>query len=349
MLTRWTASWLTALADPLGARPPLPEHRLKPRALERLLRLAETHGVLPAVASNLRQVAQSAGAERIIRTSGGASAQENLSAALKGPQETLLERTALSLVVRRQSEELLDALRRRDVPAVVLKGTEFADRLYPIASFRPFIDADVLVPPAALSDVRAVMQQLDYLPKPTKMKYNSGYGEQSFWRKGRPGGAVEIHWNLVNSPTLRRGVSVEFEDLQFEGSQAGSSGRPRLSPASLLLIAAVHGATSHSFDQLRLLCDVCQAARGAAGEVDADWLSDAAKQTGASLALTAGLGLAGRIFREPKCDRMLQRLGLAGRDYAWRVLLSPGVVLRAQTRIDSLRRTLFRAMLKRRR
>ena len=98
----------------------------------------------------------------------------------------------------------------------------------------------------------------------------------------------------MNSPTVRQGLSVTYEDLKPR--EAGDPMGDSLSPAVVLLIAAVHAAASHSFDKLQQLCDIAQLARGAAGEIDVPQLSAMTRATCAGLALRAALGLSGRTL-----------------------------------------------------
>jgi len=285
---------------------------------------------------------------------GPATIRRQVEASLSGALERLAGRAAVSMIIRRQIGQVLQAFAERSIPAVVIKGPEFADRLYRDPSLRSFTDGDLLVGRESFEQAKQIMEQLGYSAKPTAMKYQAGYGEQSFIRPGGGSMAVEIHWNLVNSPTMRRGVSVELSDLQFEaakGAAGGHEGLPgrRLSAGALLLIAAVHAAAGHVFDRLQPLCDVCQAAREAAGEIDAAWLAETAKRTGAGLAVRAALELAGELLNEPRCSRLLAELHTPAGPAAWRLLINSSMVLRGGGGIDSVRRNIFRAMLKRRR
>ena len=234
------------------------------------------------------------------------------------------------------------------MPAVVLKGPDFADRLYPDPGLKPFRDIDLLVPPRALADIEQVLEHLGYRPaEPAPMKHAGGYGQRSWRPSDGPGGNLEIHHNLVNSPTLRRRVSVEFDDLEIDENSAAAAELPKPSPSALLLIAAVHGATSHSFDRLQILCDVCQSVRGAAGHIDNQWLAKKAKQTGSSFAVATALALAGRALGEPACFSLLQELRRALPIRIWPGLLTPSVVLRSHSPVGAFRREIFRELLKR--
>ena len=383
-------SWLLALADPTGLRPPLPDGRLLVADFTTLCDLADRHGVLASFLANFKHAtsdatlrpcsakhatqgeAESSGAAslritrdgpgRIVRSprtfAASKRADDATARALADAERRLVQQTGMVLILRRQTGELAAALAEAGVPAVVLKGTDFADRLYPRPGLRLFRDVDILVSESARAQADLCMERLGYRPTGASLKYASGYGECGWRRPEAPpagrmaGGTVEIHWDLVNSPSLRRAVSVPFEALQTErpapphtGHMAG--GLPRLSPTSMLLVAAVHGATSHAFDRLQVLYDVAQAVRGAAGALDEAWLAEAAARTGGALALTAALALANKVVAEPRCGELLARLRLPPTTRLWKPVLTRGVVLRAHAPRDGLRRQAFRELLKR--
>ena len=141
--------------------------------------------------------------------------------ALAGAKGRLIGRAALSLMIRGQIREIAAEFRAAGVPVAVLKGADFADHLYPDPSLRPFTDLDLFVPEARVPEAEKAISRLGYVPHEASMKYGSGYGERSWVRPDRHEGTVEIHWNLVNSPTIRRGVGVAWEDLAFESNRRG--------------------------------------------------------------------------------------------------------------------------------
>lgn len=326
--------WLQQLALPEPSSlflPSLP--RLSVTEWKQLGVLARRHTVLPAVVRNLERLAR--------------SAEVTLDDVLVPMKEVLIRAAARSVMLRLRLEEIQQALRDRSVPSVVLKGTEFADRLYPDPALRWFTDIDILVPRIALESAGEVLRHLGYeLRHLEGLSHAEPYGEQ-LWKHPRfPDFGIEIHWNLVNSPSVQHGVSVQFEDLQFE-SRSVDNDSPHLSAASLLLIAAVHGATSHGFDRLQLLCDVRQAACGIAGAVDANYLVEASARTGSRLALIVGLCLAHRAWNDPDCARLRDRLPSRPRDKLACWLITPRVVLRLDSKTGGLRRRAFRELLKR--
>jgi len=323
-------AWFLALADPAPAgTPPDPPPGLDPAALREL---ADRHGVLPAVTHNLRRLEPDA---------------PLLAAFLEQAQERLRGRVGFSLMLRKQLEPLVAGLAAAGVPAIVLKGQEFADRLYPEPFLRPFTDIDFLLPRDALGDAAPILEGLGYRRNPEPWgKYPGEYGEQTWCLEDRATGAIELHWDLVNSPPLRRRCSVAFGDLQLEPAAGGAL--PRASASSLLLVAAVHAAAGHRFDRLQPLCDVCQAARGAAGPIDVEWLAEAVERTGGSFAVATALRLAGAAFGEPACADLAARLRPRSDGQIVRRLITPRTVLHSATTAAGLRRQLYRELLKRR-
>lgn len=342
MALRPFEAWLLWLSDPAGAQRPAPRRRLALADLRPLIDLAAGQGVLGIVQTNLLaqwdhciagQPADPAECERLVRAD---------------PTQRMLQ-GAVSALLAGQAERIATHLSGRSVPAVVLKGPDFAYRLYPNPAVRTYGDIDLLVSESAVKAAEAELAAMGLQRDEPEMKYAAGYGE-SRWR-GRVGQAayrVELHWNLINSPTLRRALSVRLEDLRLEPSSC-QGGLPRPDAASLLLIAAVHAAAGHQFDRLLGLCDVLQAARESAGAIDADWLVDSIDRTGSARCVSAGLTLAGQAFNQPRCREWLGRLGLSPMPRRpWSV--TPAAVLRSETGLlhgaGSLRRQILRQWLK---
>jgi hypothetical protein len=327
-------AWLMFLAHPAGARkpqpPPLPGERLM-----ELVKLADQQGVLPAVAANLQQRARSG--------SGGVQApQEQLAEAFREAQTVLVRRAAFCLVMRSQLAEVRASFSAAGIPCMVLKGPEFADRLYPNPGLRPFTDIDLLIRPGDKEAARGVLRRAGYAAAPER---DASHAQESWANRQTAGGTVELHWNVVNSPTLRRRISIGFDDLQTVALPGDPFPHP--SPSALLLIAAIHAATAHKFDRLQPLCDVAMAARGAAGPLDIEWLRAVARKAHASLSLAAACALAGECLGEPACDAVARSLNLPRRARWARRLLNSHVALGAESAKASLRRQLFREMLKR--
>jgi hypothetical protein len=328
--------WLLALAYPYGSRADLPAGTLSGAGMTDLLECADRHGVLPAALANLKAIVAREGPVRVIHVP-EARAAHAVEDALKPSEQRLLLRSAQALQLRWLTQEACAALQVAGVPAVVLKGCEFADRLYDPPALRTFTDVDLLVPFSSLGAAAEAMRGLGYRPRDPEGAHAPDYAECAWRRPGRQG-MIEIHWNVVHSPSLRKGISLAYEDLQWER-------QGRVSAASLLLIAAVHAAASHGFDRLGPLCDVALAARGVTVASDVEWLKGMARSPGIALALLAALKLSGELYPEPACAKLIERLCFPARRL-WRYCLSPGMVLRLHAKRDSFRRQGFRQMLK---
>jgi hypothetical protein len=348
MGTRPIESWLTILADPLGVNRAAPDGLLA-EEWRSLFEMADAHGVLPTVVQGLKSRLRQTDASRLLISSQQRCEPSILFDQLLATSLTRMRQlAAFTSLLRIRSDEVQLALGRAGVPAMVIKGADFAYRLYPRSCLRPFRDIDLLVPRRAIERAEDVLEALGYRreAEPTG-KYQGEYGEASWRHSGPVPILLELHWNLVNSPAQRRVVSLSYEDLQRELLQCRGVSIEQPSSAAILLIASVHAALGHRFDRLQMLCDICQASREVAGPIDTDWLTEAATRTGGGMSLRMGLRLAERLFDEPACAQLSRRLRLAPVGHAWKLLLDQSLVLRSQSTVNKLRRQGIREVLKR--
>jgi hypothetical protein len=337
--------WLLALADPEGPRSPLPGRRLNMPGVASLCLLANMHGVLPAVLQQVERLLRDEPAKLLadIKT------VSEVSQAIGQVKNRLAQRSAMAMFLGAESQRLVGELAAAGAEGIVLKGADFAARLYAQSALRTFGDIDLLVRMSDWKAVEATMARLGYESREQPMKHADGYSELSWEHPAMPGAMVEVHNDLVNSPTVRRGVSVRQEDLPLE---RGPDGRLRAAPAGMLIIAAVHGAASHAFEKLQHLCDIAQVVRGRAGPVDEKLLRECVAKTGAGLSLATALDLTARSLNEPACAQLLGRLELRWPRRIVRLLMTPAVVVRSQgahRRYVTWRRRTLRQMLKSRR
>lgn len=338
--------WLLTLADPEGPRSPLPGLRLDAPGVASLCLLANMHGVLPAVLQQIERFLRDEPAQLLADVKIVSDARQVVGA-VKG---RLAQRSAMAMFLGAEARRLVGELAAAGVNAIELKGSDFASRLYARPGLRLFGDVDLFVRAGDWQRVGATMARLGYCKFQGKpQKHADGYGQRPWEHPAMPGAMVEMHDNLVNSPTVRRGVSVRLEDLPLE---QGPDGRFRATAAGLLVIAAVHGATGHGFEKVQHLCDVAQVVRGRAGAIDETSLRSCAAKTGAGLSLATALDLTARSLNEPACAQLLARLELRWPRWIIRLLMTPAVVVRSQgahRRGVTWRRRTLRQMLKSRR
>jgi hypothetical protein len=299
-----------ALARP-GA--PVASRARTAEKIRRFIEMATRHSVLPIVTRNLGQPAS--------------------------PE--LVAASGFTMLLRLRLDEIVRTFREHGIPFVVLKGAEFADRLYPDPALRGFTDIDLMVPRSALEQAGEALRSLHFhrhLPKGLRHA-EQPYGEQVWISEGAGRVSVEIHWNLVNSPTIQRGVSVVFEDLPRDKDG-------RLTSAALLLIAAVHAAASHQFDRLGLLVDIRQAAMLPVPGPERSALVETAIRTGARLPLILALSLAHKFWGDAECAAWLDLFSKKLLDFVAGRTITTGLILRPICANTLQRRCLLRQLMK---
>jgi hypothetical protein len=169
---------------------------------------------------------------------------------------------------------------------VAVKGQAVAEDLYPHPHLRHAVDIDTLVDPAGFEDVLRCLEDSGWRlldqnwpllerTRPGQLRLLSGSGS-----------LIDLHWNLMNDPRLRRDFPMPTKQLLERGRRL-PSGLPALDPIDQLVHLAVHGALSGG-NKLLWLADVGFAARSVE-----DW--------------SAVVGRAARAGAVPPLDLMLLR------------------------------------------
>jgi len=254
-----------------------------------------------------------------------------------------------SLRVRRYGAELLERMTAAGILAAGFKGADFADHLYPLPSVRPTTDIDLLVPRNCLRDTTGVLERLGYRKAAVKpMRFAaSEYGEES-WRHATAADVeVDLHWNLINHPSLRRRASVEFNDLDWQPAGSDAAGQVRATPATRLIIAAAHATFGHQFDRLLLLCDIREACRQLNDADDVADVAHLATRTGTRAALDIALATTTRWLGAAAVTDLRRRLRGRAITGGASLLISEQMLLHSGGQGHYVRRRLFRELLKR--
>lgn len=102
--------------------------------------------------------------------------------------------TARTLLIDRQSAEVIDALAGDGIPSLLLKGPVIASLLYADGATRSYVDTDLLVPQQLLRSASATLARLGYVRADLNPDHVT---HASPWRGGaRSGGAVDLHRTL---------------------------------------------------------------------------------------------------------------------------------------------------------
>jgi hypothetical protein len=322
------SAWLLHLADPQRLVPAPPGAPPWDQA-EAILDAALAHGVLPAVLRGLGQ------ASRAARGEGGA--------ALDHARERLAAQAGFGLLLSHHAARVLPALAEAGVGATLVKGASFARRIYPDPGLRGFTDLDILVAQQDRAAAGAVLARLGFVEEVPEYRAGEDYAEEKWLLATDRSVMVELHGDLVHNPRLRRALHLDRAAVRAAG------GGDAEDASALLLVAAVHGATSHQFDRLQHVVDVLLLGRGAAGAVDAARLARVADGCRARTALGVALLVAARVFGDAASAALARRLGAGAAARLGAALIGPGVVLRAPTDArgrDSWRRKALREVLR---
>ena len=318
---RRIASWLVYGADPARSPGRVPSRRLCADDLPVLVEQADAHGVLPAVVRALQPIVAD------LPDSQAAMADAAVRVRMKATH---------SMMLRGYADVLLGDL--RDAPVTLVKGLTFARAIYPDHQLRPFTDIDLLVAPSAKARVAEVLGARGFVF--AEEGHDPDRREDKWLHRQNPALLVESHANMVHAPSLQGALTLSFDDLASVGADR---------PAAHLMVAAMHAAL-HQFETMRQVVDVLQASRRVATPADEQQLAALVERTGGRLACVAGLELAWRMFREPRCRELARELAPARHARLARLLISRDVVLSmtAEERVYyTWRRQGFRELLKR--
>jgi hypothetical protein len=248
-LVVWCAR--TVLTDDLTTR-------IRARAQESLdwsmvLELAEYHGVVPLLYSNLSAVSSDlVPAELLTRLRQKAQAGALLNRAL-----------AKELVA------LCEAFTARGVPVIPIKGATLAVLAYGDLALRDFTDLDLLVPEDSVEEAQAVLSTLGYERRSVVAEESDSHhddGPYQVFVKRRTLYRVDLQWVMAHQDFAFRLDRPEFwarrVAVAFENQTV-----PGLAPEDLLIVLCVHG-SKHSWEQLKWVCDVAELVRS---HPDLDW------------------------------------------------------------------------------
>jgi hypothetical protein len=101
----------------------------------------------------------------------------------------------VALALDAATAEVVQALRRERIRAVLLKGPALARLLYDSASERPYGDIDLLVDPREEQRAERVLMALGFAPPPDYVHQRPPHA--SSWRRGRDRVSIDLHRSLV--------------------------------------------------------------------------------------------------------------------------------------------------------
>jgi hypothetical protein len=317
-------AWLVRLGDPLAAAQ-VPLSPLSVSAFEELMQASTRHGVLPMATRRLKQFIDTGKARKLVTAPDEGSARGTLEKAAADASEKLAGIIGFAELLRAVQGDVVQAFRAKGIDHFVLKGSTFADRLYPDPALRPFTDIDVIVPQLQLTGAREALASAGLKRGGTNTEKHAGEYAEEKWAHPLLGQSpVELHWDLVSSPKVQKAISLTYEDLARLRDADG-----RQSAHALLLIAAVHGTAGHGFERMQHVIDVAQAARGTGGPVDPAQLLRDMPSKGVGLAVQSALLTAARTLHDGVSAKLAGDLGSGLAPSALAGLLGTATILEA--------------------
>lgn len=215
------------------------------------LQLAEHHGVLALVASNLAQHSPDVPAD----------IEQSL-------RSTYAENLRRNLWFAAELTRILEHFEKRHVRAIPYKGPVLAQSAYGDLGLRSFSDLDLLISPGDFVPAKRALGEIGYqpsqeLPPPVERLFLRTAYERSFdCAAGK--NLVELQWNLL--PYL---YAVDFQAADFRSDDLlararrvslGGAELPCLSPEDSLLVLCLHGG-KHLWTRLIWVADIAESLR----------------------------------------------------------------------------------------
>jgi hypothetical protein len=210
---------------------------------DRLLDLAEHHGVLPLIGGMLAQAAFA-----------------NLTGACGEMRSRLEVHTRRALRLTLELDKVLDRIKAEGVVSLPYKGPLLGEILYGSVAARQFHDLDIIIRPSDVMRVKALLAAMGYKPelhlttRQERAYLQSGY-EYTF-NSSLGKNLLEIQWRIVPrfyatdfdmEALFARAIPVRLEDRTVQ----------TLSNEDLLLVLCVHAA-KHAWAQLSWLVDIAR-------------------------------------------------------------------------------------------
>jgi len=317
------SGWLARLSDPAGLN-----RRWSPTAFsagdevhwQRFLEEAGSHNVRPVVVRNLgTQLREQSDA---FMAGTGSEAAQAIETLLASANDLRLRDVSRAMILASAAREILQAIDKTSLPVALVKGVDFAEKAYGGLQMRSFSDIDLLVRPEAAEALGSVLKGLGLKAHEPPDK-RIDYTERQWTWAHKHGGSllVEVHTDVVHAPELRARQTLTY-DLYADAAAGG------ITPASRMVLAGLHGATSHLFGRLQYVVDGLMIARMGVDPVE---LRGRATRSGALLPVATMLRLAWELYGCQSSRELLDGLGPVGWARLERRLISVPMVISAKS------------------
>lgn len=257
---------------------------------DKLLHLAERHGVRPMLRQNLKTVCW-----------------DSVPQAIQLELERFYNASVqASLLFTGELLRLLGVFQQNGIAVAAFKGVVLAELVYGDMSLREFSDLDVIVHQADVSKVEDILTaggyQADFPDRDYRRAFLSYQGQYAF-RNKQTGFSVDLHWQLAGKgeafPLTSRDIWSRLEHVTICGRMV-----PTLADDDLALLLAAHG-TKEGWRLLKWVCDFAEILQ----KRDIDWhtLFERAKRCDCSRPFQLAMVLASMLLGAPAPRELIDK------------------------------------------
>jgi hypothetical protein len=199
---------------------------------------------------------------------------------------------------------VLKTFTNASIDVILLKGAALAETVYAHRALRPMADVDLLIRKESLSKVEDIMLAMGYVPDQDKEWFQEHHYVLGFRKSS--GIRIEIHWHIV---PVSRSSRIDIRGF-WERAQSitiDSIAALALSPEDLLLHLCQH-ACKHTLNGIRSLCDIAEATKFYAKQIDWRKVSTISSQWQITPCVYIALRLAGELLDAPIPESCLKEL-----------------------------------------
>lgn len=164
-----------------------------------------------------------------------------------------------NLYLLHELENCLDALSQANIPVITLKGAALASVLYKNPMLRPMRDLDLLIDATDVERAQTVLETLDYVPMKPELHTGAFVqyeNEIALLKQTSAPLALEVHWNLIDSPYYQARVQMEWFWKTTRELKSKGTTRRVLGKEAQFLYACAHLWLHHRGDELLWLNDL---------------------------------------------------------------------------------------------